>query len=99
MEIGKHPMIARLLKGAFHARLPLPHSTATLNVQAVLEHIEGMGTTTSLSLKQLSHTLCMVILKAADWSSESVFRNFYYQPTGDVTYGHAVLSRHSGSET
>ena len=27
------------------------------------------------------------ILKAADWSSESIFRNFYYRPTGDVTYG------------
>ena len=33
------------------------------------------------------------ILKAADWSSESVFTNFYYRPTGDVTYGRAVLSR------
>ena len=35
------------------------------------------------------------ILKAADWSSESVFRNFYYRPTGDVTYGRAVLSQSS----
>ena len=33
------------------------------------------------------------ILKAADWSSESVFTNFYYRPTGDVTYGRAVPSR------
>ena len=33
------------------------------------------------------------ILKAADWSSELVFRNFYYKPTGDVTYGRAMLSR------
>ena len=32
------------------------------------------------------------ILKAADWIFESVFRNFYYRPTGDVTYGRAVLS-------
>ena len=32
------------------------------------------------------------ILKAADWNSESVFRNFYYRPTGDATYGRAVLS-------
>ena len=35
-------------------------------------------------------------LKAADWSFESVFRNFYYRPTGDVTFGRAVvLSRYS----
>ena len=35
------------------------------------------------------------ILKAADWSSESVFRNFYYRSTGDVTYGRVVLSQSS----
>jgi len=27
------------------------------------------------------------ILKAADWSSESVFRQFYYRPTNDPSYG------------
>ena len=39
------------------------------------------------------------ILKVADRSSESFFRNFYYRPTGDVTYRRAVLSQHPGSET
>ena len=32
------------------------------------------------------------ILQASDWSSESVFRKFYYRPTGNVAYGQAVLS-------
>jgi len=32
------------------------------------------------------------ILKAADWSSESVFQKFYYKPTADPTFGRAVLS-------
>ena len=32
------------------------------------------------------------ILKAADWSSESVFQRFYYKPTEDPSYGRAVLS-------
>ena len=32
------------------------------------------------------------ILKAADWSTESVFRKFYYRPTHDSSYGRAVLS-------
>ena len=31
------------------------------------------------------------ILKAADWSTESVFRKFYYWPTHDASYGHTVL--------
>ena len=39
------------------------------------------------------------ILQVADWSSESVFRKFYYRPTGNVVYGQAVLSRHTDSET
>ena len=33
MDVGKHPLVARLLKGAFHARPPLPQYTDTWNVQ------------------------------------------------------------------
>ena len=36
------------------------------------------------------------ILKAADWSSESVFQKFYYRPTHNPLYGRAVLSQSSG---
>ena len=32
------------------------------------------------------------ILKAAGWSSESVFQRFYYKPTEDPSFGRAVLS-------
>ena len=32
------------------------------------------------------------ILKAADWSSDTVFKKFYYKPTKDVKFGHAVLT-------
>jgi len=32
------------------------------------------------------------ILKAADWSTESVFRKFYYCPSQDPSYGWVVLS-------
>ena len=38
------------------------------------------------------------IMQAADWSSESVFRRFYYRPSYDTTYGRTVLSS-SSSET
>ena len=230
-------MITGLLKGAFHARPPLPRYASTWDVRTVLDYIEGLGSNSSLSLKQLSYKLCMLlaltrpsrsadlaslqvdrcrfspegvtflpatlakqsrqgrvlkeyffpsfphnrelcpvdalrhyidstsslhpegsvrlfvalvkphnpvssstiarwlkgmlqqagvdisifgahsvrgassssavaagmttsdILQAADWSSESVFRKFYYRPTGNVAYGQAVLSRHTDSET
>ena len=32
------------------------------------------------------------ILKAADWSTESVFQKFYYKPLHDGSFGSAVLS-------
>ena len=69
IKIGKHPMITRLLKGAFLARPPLPCHTVIWNVQALLEYIKGMGTTISLSLKQLSHKLYMLLaLTRPSWS-------------------------------
>ena len=48
---GKHPLVARLLKGAFHARPPLPRYTGTWNVQVVLDCMLQWGDTISLSLK------------------------------------------------
>ena len=32
------------------------------------------------------------ILKAADWSTASVFQKFYYKPTRDTVFGSTVLS-------
>ena len=38
------------------------------------------------------------ILKAADWSSESVFQRFYYKPTENPTFGRAVLSSRDSTQ-
>ena len=43
MEVGKHHMINRLLKGAYHVIPPLPRYIFTWNVQVILHHIEGLG--------------------------------------------------------
>ena len=37
------------------------------------------------------------ILKAANWSSESVFQRFYYKSTDNPSYGRVVLSQHSAT--
>ena len=39
------------------------------------------------------------IMQAADWSTESVFRRFYYQPSYDVHFGRSVLSSSASGET
>jgi len=61
VEVGKHPMISRLLKGAFHHRSPLPRYTSTWDVQVVLQYLERMGPSDALSLKQLTFKLTMLI--------------------------------------
>ena len=61
VEVGKHLMVTRLLKGAFHARPPLPRYTSTWDVRTALGYIEGLGSNSLLSLKQLSYKLCMLL--------------------------------------
>ena len=61
VEVGKHPVISRLLKGAYHVRLPLPRYAATWNVQVVLQYIEGLGPSSSLSLKLWTLKLVMLM--------------------------------------
>ena len=65
MDAGKYPLVARLLKKAFHARPPLPpYQTDTWNVQVVLDCILQRGDTTSLSLKLLTYKLVMLMYLA-----------------------------------
>ena len=53
MEVGKHPMISRLLKEVYYIRPPLPRYTSTWDVQVVLRYIEGLGPSASLLLSYL----------------------------------------------
>ena len=61
VDVGKHSLVARVLKGAFHARPPLPRYTTTWNVQIVLDGISEWGDTTLLSLKILIYKLVMLM--------------------------------------
>ena len=61
ISIGKHPMICRVLKGAFNARPPLPRYTSTWSVETVLHYLESIGPSTSLSLKLLTFKLTMLL--------------------------------------
>ena len=61
VSIGKHPLICQVLKGAFNARPPLLRYTTTWDVQMVLQYLEGIGPSTSLSLKFLTFKLAMLL--------------------------------------
>ena len=82
--VGKHPVICRLLKGAFHAWPPLPRYTATWDVGIVLQYLESIGPTTSLSLKLLTFKLVMLLAltrpsRSADLASLQLDRHQFRQ--------------------
>ena len=79
MEVGKHPTITHLLKGAFHERPPLPQYTSTWDVNVVLQYLKGLGPSADLILKQLTYKLVMLLAltrpsRSADLSSLSLAR-------------------------
>ena len=98
VEVGKYPMVTRLLKGAFHGRPPLPHYTSTWDVRTVLDYIEGLGSNSSFSLKQLSYKLCMLLSltrpsRSADLASLQVDRCRF--SLEGVTFLPAALAKQS----
>ena len=62
LSVGQHPLLSRLLRGAFNERPPLPRYSSFWNVDVVLTHLRGLGGNGSLSLKTL--TLKTVMLMA-----------------------------------
>ena len=61
-SVGQHPLVSRLLKGAFNERPPLPRYSSFWSVDVVLAHLRGLGGNACLSLKSL--TLKIVMLMA-----------------------------------
>ena len=95
----KHPLVARVLKEAFHARAPRLRYTTTWNVQVVLDSISQWSDTTSLSLKLLTYKLVMLMAltrpsQSADLAAPSVTK-CQFKPEGVffLTSGLAKQSR------
>ena len=72
-DVGRHPMVCRLLKGAFQTKPPKPKYTAFWSVDQVLLHIRTWGEDQSLSLKTLTWKLAILLaLSSAGRSSDLV---------------------------
>ena len=70
VSIGQHPLVSRLLKGAFHSRPPLPRYSGTWDVSRVLVYLDSHNLKdTNLTLKLL--TLRTVMLLALTRPSRS----------------------------
>lgn len=98
-NIGEHPMVSRLLKGAFNVHPPLPKYCQTWSVKSVLEHIESYGTQNhQLSLVQLTYKTVMLLAltrpsRSADLVSLDISRRSF-TPLG-VTFHPTSLAKQS----
>ena len=59
--VGQHPLVIRLMKGISISRPPQPRYHTTWDVKTVTEFLSNLGDNSSLSLKQLSQKLCMLM--------------------------------------
>ena len=52
--MGAHLAVARLLKGAFHLRIPMPRYLSFWDVGTVTSHLKSLGSNEGLSLTHLT---------------------------------------------
>ena len=97
-EVGQHPLVSRVMKGAFNLRPPQPRYETTWDVTKVLNYIESLGSSESLSLRDLSWKLAMLLaLTRPSRSADLVkldLRFRRYSPEG-VTFQEAGLAKQS----
>ena len=87
VDVGQHPLVSRLLKGAFHQRPPQPRHTRTWDVSMYiwLQRISGpWGPNDRLPLQDLSHKLAMLMAftrpsRSADLANLDITRRTYSQ--------------------
>lgn len=86
--VGQHPLVVRLLKGAYNQRPPKPRYSHTWDVTQMLSYLSGLGSNESLSLKMLTQKLAMLLaLVLGHRSSDLVrltLRGRSYTPEGAV---------------
>ena len=69
--IGEHPLVSRVLRGAFTRRPPQPKHQAFWDVEVVLSSLRELGDNESLTLGDLSRNLAMLLaLVSANRSSD-----------------------------
>lgn len=61
ITFGEHPLVCRVLKGIFELKPALPKYSEIWDVNTVLEYLKKLGNATTLSLKQLTLKLTMLL--------------------------------------
>ena len=98
VEVGKHPLIARILKGVFNNRPPRPKYNSVWDVNQVLSWLKSIGPSESLSLRDLTIKTTMLLAltrpcRGADLAALDL-TNRKYIPEG-VVFSPSHLSKQS----
>lgn len=99
-SIGQHPLVCRLLKGAFNQNPPMPRYSHFWNVGVVLHFPKQLGPNSSLSFKWLSIKTAMLMVlthpsRSADLSKFDISHRTY--TTKGVIFQPTHLSKQSHS--
>ena len=92
-DVGRHPLVCRILKGAFQLRPPKAKYTTSWPLEQVLNHLASWGENQSLSLQKLSWKLAMLLAlcsasRSSDLTKVSIHHRSFVQnkvifyPTG-----------------
>lgn len=73
LQFGNHILIKQFMKGVFHLRPSLPKYNCTWSVDTVLKYLSTLYPLCSLSLKQLSMKLVMLIALTTGQRSQTLF--------------------------
>ena len=97
-EVGKHPLVTRLIKGAFHERPPQPRYSGTWDVSRVTSYFVSRGANQNLSINDLTcKTVMLMALTRPSRSADLVNLNLDYRkfsPEG-VTFMPTKLAKQS----
>lgn len=69
---GTNQIVARFMKGVFESRKPKPKYTTIWDVSVVLKHLSTLYPNDTLSLKDLTHKVLMLILLVSSQRGQSV---------------------------
>lgn len=96
-EVSKHPLVARLIKGVFHSRPPLPRYTEVWDVGRVISYVRGLGDNRQMNLKELTlkvTTLISILTCQRVSSVTQLSVSHTYLEEGQVTFVPVSLAKH-----
>ena len=100
-NVGQHPLIARVLKGAFNEHPPQPRYLHTWDVNKVTSYIDNLGDNANLSLQDLTMKLTMLLALTRPTRSSDItsldLRFRRYTPEG-VVFKPTKLAKQSKPE-